>query len=349
MDSPTLHRHPSLYFPDGDIVLCAAAKSGIYQAFRVDRVYLIRSSPVLRDMLSGSSPGAVTSSDVFDGVQMLRLNDDASELANLLELLYNTVTVSLQRLDPSNPLRAMGILRLATKYAMDPLRKIILHCIEADWPRTLGEWDQLQATVAHARELNGGAGGPFIDDCFPEPAAAIRFASEFGCPSILPAAFYQLAITDPAADWDEFRRGNDDDDAAAWEHRCALATGGRTARWELLDRANLMRFLRGRTALDAWLPDVEDCLTSYLGTAECVDHFHCERVRAECRRVFLLEGPGRARPFDPLHALRFLLDLVPQHQLCGACLRHIRGELLRVRQEIWDELPTMFGIPTPPS
>lgn len=91
MDSPTLQRHPSLYFPDGDIVLCAAAKSGIYQAFRVDRVYLIRSSPVLRDMLSGSSPGGLTSGDVFDGVQMLRLNDDASELANLLELLYNTV------------------------------------------------------------------------------------------------------------------------------------------------------------------------------------------------------------------------------------------------------------------
>ena len=283
----------------------------------------------------------------------------------------------------------MGILRLATKYAMDPLRKIILHCIQADWPRTLQEWDHLQATVAHARELKSASlfarmsvdgegddedadaerapspsssgtshagsgssssstGGPYIDDCFPEPAAAIRFASEFGCPSILPAAFYQLAITEPTADWDEYRCA-DDDAGAAWEHQCALANGGRTARWALLDRANLMRFLRGRTALDAWLPDVEDCLTSYLGTAECVDHFHCERVRAECRRAFLLEGPGRARPFDPLHALRFLLDLVPQHQLCGACLRHIRGELLRVRQEIWDELPTMFGIPAAPA
>ena len=91
MDSPILERHPTLYFPDGDIVLCAAAARGRYQAFRVDRVYLIRSSPVLRDMLSGSSPGGLTSGDVFDGVQMLRLNDDASELANLLELLYNTV------------------------------------------------------------------------------------------------------------------------------------------------------------------------------------------------------------------------------------------------------------------
>lgn len=277
-------------------------------------------------------------------------------------------------------MRAMGILRLATKYAMDPLRKIILHCIQSDWPRTLQEWDHLQAMMAHARDLNSpsplvhmsdgddndsshtrqssssssssgtiittstSSRGPYIDDCFPEPASAILLATEFACPSILPAAFYQLAITDPAADWDEFR-GSDDD----WEYRCVLAKGGRTARWELLDRANLMRFLRGRTKLDEWLPDIEDCLTSYLGTAECVDMFHCERVRRDCRLQFLLDGPGRARPFDPLHALRYLLDDVPRRQLCVACAKHIRGELLRVRQEIWDEIPTMFNITMGPS
>ena len=136
----------------------------------------------------------------------------------------------------------MGILRLATKYAMDPLRKIILHCIEADWPRTLQEWDHLQATIVHAGELksssvlprmdtdddddnapsssSGASQGPYIDDCFPEPASAIRFATEFGCPSILPAAFYQLAITDPSADWDEYR-DTAGDAAAAWEHAVA--------------------------------------------------------------------------------------------------------------------------------
>ena len=64
---------------------------------------------------------------------------------------------------------------------------------------------------------------------------------------------------------DEYRDGSDA--GAAWEHACALARGERTARWGLLDRANLMRFVRGRTRLDAWLADVEDCLTSYLGTA----------------------------------------------------------------------------------
>lgn len=89
MDSPTIERHPTLYFLDGDIVLCAPRTNGICQAFRVDRVYLIRNSPILREMLSSPSANAMT--DHFDGAPMLRLNDDANELAHLLELLYNTV------------------------------------------------------------------------------------------------------------------------------------------------------------------------------------------------------------------------------------------------------------------
>ncbi|EKM55376.1 uncharacterized protein PHACADRAFT_255961 [Phanerochaete carnosa HHB-10118-sp] len=256
----------------------------------------------------------------------------------------------------------MGVLRLATKYGMDPLRKIIMQCIQSDWPQTLQEWDYLQASIAHARELKhaapsmimdqtsdgtGPCRSPYVDDSYPEPASAIRLAVEFGLAGVLPAAFYQLAIIDPSADWDEFRDAGDA--AAAWEHQCALANGGRTARWTLLDRANLMRFLRGRTKLDEWLSDIEDCLTSYLGTAECVDVYHCERERGNCRRQFLLEGPGRTRPFDPLQATRHLVNVIPNYQLCGACARHIRSELLRVRQEIWDEIPTMFNLPMGPS
>jgi hypothetical protein len=88
-NNPTLERHPTLYFPDGDVALCAAKSCGVLQAFRVDRVYLIRNSPVLREMLSPLSVNTMT--ELFDGVPMLRLADDAEELASLLELLYSTV------------------------------------------------------------------------------------------------------------------------------------------------------------------------------------------------------------------------------------------------------------------
>lgn len=87
--SPILERHPTLYFLDGDIVLYATKPSGDVQAFRVDRVYLTRSSPVFRELLS--TPSASNMTEAFEGAPVLRLSDDAIELANLLELLYNTV------------------------------------------------------------------------------------------------------------------------------------------------------------------------------------------------------------------------------------------------------------------
>ena len=88
-DSPLLERHPTLYFPDGDLVLCATKPCGTLQAFRVDRVYLTRNSPVLRDMLAPAAASNMT--ETFDGVPLLRLADDANELSSLLELLYSTV------------------------------------------------------------------------------------------------------------------------------------------------------------------------------------------------------------------------------------------------------------------
>ena len=94
------------------------------------------------------------------------------------------------------------------------------------------------AVLAHARELraslqphplasppsedpdagasSGSSAAPYVDDTFPEPAAAIRLASDFGLRAVLPAAFYQLAVTDPGADWDEFR-------AAGRIHRAHIA------------------------------------------------------------------------------------------------------------------------------
>lgn len=246
----------------------------------------------------------------------------------------------------------MGMLKLTSKYQMESLHISLLRCVQADWPRTLQEWDRLQIEVEYAREQLPSTKGmdidddisakPTIDDSFPEPASAIALATTFACPSILPAAFYQLAITDAAADWDEYRSSDADPDAEL-EHENVLARGGRTARWTMLDQTNLLRYVRGRARLDAWLSDIEDCLTSYLGAVECMIPSSCSWARTECHREFKLEGPGAVRPFDPLGAIKYLIDTIPHASFCPACTNHVRKELVRVRQEIWDELPTIFG------
>lgn len=236
---------------------------------------------------------------------------------------------------------------------MESLHTALLRCVQQDWPRTLQDWDRLQLEVEHAREQiqdkcqNGMDEDdrtiPYIDNCFPEPASAILLATTFSCPSILPAAFYQLAVTDASADWDDFRSSEAGPDSEL-DHQNTLARGGRTARWSLLDQTNLLRYVRGRARLDEWLSDIEDCLISYLGSAECMIPQSCGWARKECHREFLLEGPGRVRPFDPLGALKYLIDAVPHASFCPACTTHVRNELLRLRQEIWDELPSIFGI-----
>ena len=91
---------------------------------------------------------------------------------------------------------------------MDSFRSRIVRHFEADWPRTLAEWDRLEAEIDYMMEEHqddknedyyGRVDGLFLDQRLPEPAAAIRLALEFGIPSILPAAFYTLAQTTP--DW----------------------------------------------------------------------------------------------------------------------------------------------------
>lgn len=104
----------------------------------------------------------------------------------------------------------LGTLRLATKYQVDALRSRIVRHFEADWPRTLAEWDRLESEIdsmmeEHQDEKNledfNQVDGLFLDERLPEPAAAIRLAIEFGIPSILPAAFYTLARTTPDWHW----------------------------------------------------------------------------------------------------------------------------------------------------
>ena len=82
-------RHPKLYFPDGDIVLSAvqsATNTLVY--FRVDIVYLRRSSAVLRDLLS--LPSCPEANETYDGVLLVHTSGDrAEDLAQLLLALYD--------------------------------------------------------------------------------------------------------------------------------------------------------------------------------------------------------------------------------------------------------------------
>lgn len=74
-------RHSTVWFKDGTIVLATPST-----LFRVYGGILAHYSPIFRDMFSLSQPDA--ESENFDGVPVVHLSDDATELSHFLSALH---------------------------------------------------------------------------------------------------------------------------------------------------------------------------------------------------------------------------------------------------------------------
>lgn len=84
-------------------------------------------------------------------------------------------------------------MRLAVKYEVEAIRKTILKRIESQWPQTLDEWERRYANrVRNHALLSSDTPEEEMEVYFPDPALAVRFALEFNCPNIFPAALYEL-------------------------------------------------------------------------------------------------------------------------------------------------------------
>lgn len=77
--SSGLHRHPEIWYDDGNIVLIAGAT-----AFRIYRGLLAGQSTVFSDMFSSSISNP---DEMFDGCPVVHLSDSPHDLAHLLHLL----------------------------------------------------------------------------------------------------------------------------------------------------------------------------------------------------------------------------------------------------------------------
>lgn len=88
---PEIIKHSSLYFSNGDIVLLSLpnTKNNVVTAFKVDRVFLLRASPVFEGMLA--LPMHVHPEDeLFDSVPLVRLQDESEHLEKFLGALYDS-------------------------------------------------------------------------------------------------------------------------------------------------------------------------------------------------------------------------------------------------------------------
>ena len=241
-----------------------------------------------------------------------------------------------------------GVTRLADKYLLETLRKHLIDLVVSDWPKTLQEWDYREKEVLACFDNGISNGQPRVCDMFPEPVTAINFAREFGCTEILPAAFYQLSTMRV--------------ERHAWEDDVHGDTLSR-ARWSLLDKDDLLRYIRGCQTLWSFRADTEYFLCPQCKPEMWRHPFDPEgddlHQRLPCyayvdklfQRVWSGSGPDGV----PKNILRLYAEMqddtdvpLPQHgfprTLCTSCWCTFGDKIAELRQEIWAKLPETFDL-----
>lgn len=232
---------------------------------------------------------------------------------------------------------------MSNKYEIDRIRDIIVAHLESEWPQTLDEWDLLQNEVNWYKDALSSASdsrvgkvrGRYLDDWFPEPASAVKVAMEFDIPSILPAAFYQLYLTNSQLDFEVCRvplfhlnTGHVD-----------LVSGARSTRWSLLTADDTQRLDEGTRRITHYLSLIQDIILLH---GQCPTSSACDGERHK-RYIEFADHKLKDR-VDILDVSRELQRESARWQVCEICLRDIQAGFKRMRQEFWDELPDLFGL-----
>ncbi|KAI0685438.1 hypothetical protein C8T65DRAFT_712639 [Cerioporus squamosus] len=347
-NSVILERHPQLYLPDGDIVLRAikstpAVEDGAqhYQLFRVHKFLLKYHSAPFGHTFADANVG---SDETYDGVPMAEMHGDrAEDLGLLLNYIYNPSELNFKRFDPDTPVVLGGVIRIADKYLIEPLRDRLIKQVPTDWPTTLQEWDRFDAEISAIQK-----GDKTVCDLIPEPVSAILFAQEFDCPRMLPAAFYQLSRINYAHVWQNADRP-----------RLAKVP---VARWSLLDKDNLVRCMHGFQKLDDYRLHVLHLLSPECCPQEAwfyQEEYEAVKANSSCfaflNQLILVVWDKRRSECqrDPLRLLSDCLDylqfpeLSREHfpnGLCDHCVKSFRETIPEERRKLWGELPKYFRL-----
>ncbi|EGN98367.1 hypothetical protein SERLA73DRAFT_109815 [Serpula lacrymans var. lacrymans S7.3] len=307
------------WFDDGNIVLLTEESK---VAFKVHRGVLARHSEVFESMFAIPQPDADL--ELYEGCQVVHMYDIPTELSDLVVALYDGVVFQTRNIVDFFYLA--GILRLSTKYFISHLRtKAILHLTQT--------W--CYALDAHDRMIQRALQSPITDDItFPyaHPLHVLNLAREVNVQIVIPSVLYYLTLY-PLAD---ILRG--DHPKLLCEHpsrpSCQLSsidlkdyTLMFQHRWDLM-----LRFVHeffGERSAD---------MTCLNGQASCTNGF--------ARHANRLSRSWRSRT-SPLHyMMQATQELVSDVNICFVCRKIFERDAIALRQKVWDELPTVIGLPT---
>ncbi|KAF7359028.1 BTB domain-containing protein [Mycena sanguinolenta] len=305
-------RVEELWFADSGFVVQAGQS-----LFRVSGAVLAARSSVFKDMLAFTQP---PDAETIDDCPVVKLLDSAEDVTCFFRAIFDS---SFFEPYPSKVTfdNALSIARLSHKYSVDYLLRRALVHLSYDFPTTLSSFD---ADTTYSTNMID-----MLDDnvYIPPYIALVQLARQVNALWMLPMAFYRLASANKEVIrqvWDcqmfshhTARLG--DDDRLVFVTCSALFAGLET---------KAMRFLHP-TDESATCKGGDKCNAARLSAiAEAQDS------------IAKAEGP------DPLYiCFSSLIWDALSKRCCTHCYKCLKSAHEQARQLIWDELPTICGLP----
>ncbi|KLO13609.1 hypothetical protein SCHPADRAFT_873886 [Schizopora paradoxa] len=324
-------RHPSLWFEDGNIIVSAkSAETQKLMLFRVHKSVLSRQSSVFAGLFSlPDTPENYGGPEDLSEIPTVFLADDAEGIADLFNILYGPQGFNLftRKRNPDFPLQGMKLLKIADKYELDAIKNAIVSRMSTDWPKSLEEWDTIDANGA-LFEGNFIRRSDWPEELIPEPISAAILAKEGKITDIMAATFYDVYRSYRFINWDNPGPTGVDTSYSHKGARWALATPEHLRKLlliqEIIDRTLAQNspfvFLQGAVG-----EGIEGCQTAHI----------CQPLVA--KKAFEVVGDiWDSR--DPLALLRQFIDWSNGSILCPFCKAEILDQASVTRTEIWEKV-----------
>ncbi|KAI0055885.1 hypothetical protein BV25DRAFT_1719063 [Artomyces pyxidatus] len=341
-------KNTDLWLKDGTIIIrtvCKQETTTQVTLYKVHKFVLALHCSVFAALFSAGPQDAFQlGSEQYENLPIMELTDVPDDVNSFLKALYFPEETQIHlpksrtaRQDYSFPATYPGILRLATKYDAPKIRNIIIRSLEMNWPTTPRAWETLQCQILEDVDHDfEDLGVSNVSKLYPDPVLAIRLATEFDLPHILPVAFYDLFRVLDSTPLDP--------------PPGELPQPFRVADISILTGEDLRIFTLGaarlRTAHSQALHDASHI--SPLNT--CERRFAWDTADPEpCARALSawMRSPDD-RPTvgtDPLGWLRRTIDDLessPPEGVCDACVQSIQDKLSLIMEKLWKSLPHIF-------
>ncbi|KAF9485854.1 hypothetical protein BDN70DRAFT_870761 [Pholiota conissans] len=306
------------WFEDGNIVLITQENP---TAFRIHRGVLSRHSEIFSDMLALPQP--VTNTEFYMNCQVVTIYDLPSELSNLIKALYDGPHFANRSIEDFFYLA--GILRLATKYFIEQLRRQAIHFLEQTWPCTLNAHDNMVETALSTPSVNN------LSYPFAHPLHVLNLVREVDAKMLIPSTLYFLSLY-PLSD------------ILKADHPKLLVEHPSRPSSTLLSSDLLLYSLMYQHRLQVMDNFVRQFCTERAfkpacdgATPTCSKSF--SRLVAQLHRSWTLRT-------GPLHYIYQAMQKVAADQsICGLCRASFHQGCSLLRQQVWDELPGVVNLP----